>query len=47
VEDLMSAVAVSLPVHLDHRWELRVEEFEDGHSFRRFECLDCSAVRYE
>ena len=32
---------------IEHRWELRLEEFEDGHSFRRFECIDCGAVRYE
>jgi hypothetical protein len=43
----MSAVAVSVPVHLEHRWELRLEEFEDGHSFRRFECVECGAVRFE
>jgi hypothetical protein len=46
-EVLMSAVAVSVPVHLEHRWELRLEEFEDGLSFRRFECVDCGAVRFE
>ena len=44
---LMSAGAVTLSTHVDHHWELRLEEFEDGHSFRRFECIDCGAVRYE
>jgi len=43
----MSAVAVSVPRHLEHLWELRQEDFEDGHSFRRFECVECGAVRYE
>jgi hypothetical protein len=43
----MSAGAVTLSTHVDHHWELRLEEFEDGHSFRRFECIDCGAVRYE
>ena len=43
----MSAVAVSVPAHMEHRWELRLEEFEDGHSFRRFECIECGAVRFE
>jgi hypothetical protein len=43
----MSAVAVPVQIPLDHVWELRLEEFEDGHSFRRFECVDCGAVRYE
>ena len=43
----MSALVVPVPTQLEHRWELRLEEFEDGHSFRRFECVDCGAVRYE
>ena len=47
VEALMSALVVPVPTQLEHRWELRLEEFEDGHSFRRFECVDCGAVRYE
>jgi hypothetical protein len=32
---------------VEHRWELRLEEFEEGHAVRRFECLDCGAVRFE
>jgi hypothetical protein len=47
VEALMGAVAVTVPTHVEHHWELRLEEFEDGHSFRRFECIDCGAVRFE
>jgi hypothetical protein len=47
VEALMGAVAVTVSTHVEHQWELRLEEFEDGHSFRRFECIDCGAVRYE
>jgi len=43
----MSALVVPVPTPVDHRWELRLEEFEDGHSFRRFECIDCGAVRFE
>lgn len=43
----MGAVAVTVPTHVEHHWELRLEEFEDGHSFRRFECIDCGAVRFE
>ena len=36
-----------LDPELDHRWELRSEEFEDGHAVRTFECVDCDAVRFE
>jgi hypothetical protein len=43
----MSALAVPVPTVVDHSWELRQEDFEDGHSFRRFECVHCGAVRYE
>ena len=43
----MTPLATSVPTELDHHWELRLEEFEDGHSFRRFECVDCGAVRCE
>src|SRR4051812_40675661 len=43
----MTALATPLPVDVDHRWELRLEEFEDGHSIRRFDCVDCGAVRFE
>ncbi len=32
---------------MEHSWELRVEEFEDGQSIRRFECVECGAVRFE
>ena len=40
---------LSVPVHsaVEHRWELRVEEFEDGYTIRRYECLTCGAVRFE
>ena len=31
----------------EHRWELRLEEFEEGHVVRRFECVECGAVRFE
>ena len=31
------APAAPVPTELDHQWELRVEEFEDGYSIRRFE----------
>lgn len=31
----------------DHRWELRLDEFEDGHRERTFECVECGAVRVE
>ena len=43
----MTALATSVPIDVEHRWELRLEEFEDGQSFRRFECVDCGAVRFE
>ena len=43
----MSALALPLPTPMEHRWELRLEEFEDGQSFRRFECVHCGAVRFE
>ena len=43
----MTAMATPVPTPLEHRWELRLEEFEDGHSIRRFECVDCGAVRFE
>ena len=43
----MTPLATSLPTELDHHWELDLEEFEDGHSIRRFECVDCGAVRFE
>lgn len=41
----------SFPMHLvpcdQHRWELRLEEFEEGHVVRRFECVECGAVRFD
>jgi len=43
----MTSVATPVPIDVEHRWELRQEEFEDGQSFRRFECVDCGAVRFE
>lgn len=43
----MSTLAVPVPTPVEHRWELRHEEFEDGHCFRRYECVDCGAVNYE
>jgi len=46
-EGSMTALATTVPIQVDHRWELRLEEFEDGHSIRRYECVDCGAVRFE
>jgi hypothetical protein len=46
-EGSMTAMAVPAPSPLEHHWELRLEEFEDGHSIRTFECIDCGAVRFE
>ena len=43
----MTSLATTVPMEIDHHWELRLEEFEDGHSIRRFECVDCGAVRFE
>ena len=43
----MTSLAATVPTEIDHQWELRLEEFEDGHSIRRFECVDCGAVRFE
>lgn len=43
----MSAMPVPVPVPVEHRWELRDEEFEDGQTTRRFECVTCGAVRFE
>jgi hypothetical protein len=43
----MTVTATPTPTPLEHRWELRLEEFEDGHAVRRFECVDCGAVRFE
>ena len=46
-EGSMTSLATTVPIEIDHQWELRLEEFEDGHSIRRFECVDCGAVRFE
>jgi hypothetical protein len=43
----MTAMTTPVPTPLDHRWELRLEEFEEGQSVRTFECVDCGAVRFE
>jgi hypothetical protein len=43
----MTALATTVPTPLEHRWELRLEEFEDGQAVRRFECVECGAVRFE
>jgi hypothetical protein len=43
----MNQVAAPVHTQVEHRWELRDEEFEDGHTIRRFECLTCGAVRFE
>jgi hypothetical protein len=32
---------------VEHSWELRLEEFEDGQVVRRFECVGCGAVRFQ
>jgi hypothetical protein len=46
-EGSMTSLATTVPIEIDHQWELRLEEFEDGQSIRRFECVDCGAVRFE
>ncbi|HRD59960.1 MAG TPA: hypothetical protein PL137_03550 [Nocardioides sp.] len=46
-ERSMTSLATPVPTEIDHHWELRLEEFEDGHSIRRFDCVDCGAVRFE
>ena len=43
----MGALPTEPMVPVEHTWELRLEEFEDGYAVRRFECLDCGAVRFE
>ncbi len=43
----MSALPTESFLPVEHTWELRLEEFEEGHAVRRFECLDCEAVRFE
>jgi hypothetical protein len=44
---MTAAMATPVPTPLEHQWELRMEEFEDGHAVRTFECVDCGAVRFE
>ena len=46
-EGSMTSLSTTVQMEIDHHWELRLEEFEDGHSIRRFECVDCGAVRFE
>jgi hypothetical protein len=36
-----------MSIEEEHTWELRSEEFEEGQSIRRFECVGCGAVRFE
>jgi len=43
----MSSLAIPVSIPAEHRWELRLEEFEDGQTVRRFECVECGAVRFE
>ena len=44
----MSSLALPLSTtHAEHTWELRGEEFEDGLSIRRYECVACGEVRFE
>jgi hypothetical protein len=43
----MSSLTIPVASHVEHSWELRLEEFEDGQVVRRFECLGCGDVRFE
>jgi hypothetical protein len=44
----MSSLTIPAPpTQVEHSWELRLEEFEDGQVVRRFECVGCGAVRFE
>ena len=43
----MSSLTIPATVEVEHNWELRLEEFEDGQVVRRFECVECGAVRFE
>jgi hypothetical protein len=43
----MSSLAAPVSIQAQHRWELRLEEFEEGQIVRRFECVACGAVRFE
>ena len=43
----MTVVATPAATETEHLWQLRLEEFEEGHAVRTFECVDCGAVRFE
>ena len=43
----MSSLTIPYTTQVEHNWELRLEEFEDGQVVRRFECVECGAVRFE
>jgi hypothetical protein len=43
----MGALPTEPLLPVEHVWELRLEEFEEGHVVRQFDCLDCGAVRFE
>ncbi len=43
----MSVLTVPVTSPAEHNWELRLEEFEEGQVVRRFECVECGAVRFE
>lgn len=43
----MTVLATPVQTDAEHHWQLRLEEFEEGHSVRTFECVDCGAVRFE
>ncbi len=43
----MSALTFTVSSPAEHNWELRLEEFEEGQVVRRFECVECGAVRFE
>jgi hypothetical protein len=43
----MSSLTIPATTQVEHNWELRLEEFEDGQIVRQFECVECGAVRFE
>jgi hypothetical protein len=43
----VTSLAVPISTEQEHIWELRGEEFEEGLTIRRFECVGCGAVRFE
>ena len=43
----MSTLAMPMAREVEHNWELRLEEFEEGQVVRQFECVGCGAVRFE